>query len=218
LAHTIGLVADHIERLTGHSWVDDPVTGEVVREYVVRSVSHLLPSAPEPVTVPAELKEEADHLLALLIHAIPRPGSQKLAGVVIIDDPDLAMLITDLARKWGAPDVKTRPALVARRKQDEKAWADALRIGSEAVYADYIKSFPGGQYVTQARKRPELAAWREQEAKAWVKAKRAGTTEALRRYLEEFGALHPQHFNEARKRLIAEKRKRLAEVEKQGRK
>ena len=97
--------------------------------------------------------------------------------MVIVDDPDLADLTNDLARKWGTPaNVETRPELVARRRQDEKAWADAVCASTEAAFADYVKKFPGGRHVAQARKRPELAAWREQEAKAWVKAKRAGTT------------------------------------------
>jgi len=216
LAHTIKVLIDGIERLTGHSWMDHALTRQVVREYVERLVARVLLPLAKRVTVPAEVKEEAETLLTLFIHAT---GSRRLAGTVIVDDRDLAILTNDLAQKWGTPaNVETRPALVARRKQDEKAWADALRIGTEAVYADYIKSFPGGRYITRARKRPELAAWREQEAKAWVKAKRAGTTEALRRYLGKFGALHPQHFSKARKPLVAEERKRLAGVEKQGRK
>src|SRR5262249_50531124 len=173
LARTITVLAESIERLTGHSWIDHPLTRQVVREYIERLVARVLSPLAKRVTVPVEVKEEAETLLTLFIHAT---GSRRLAGTVIVDDRDLAILTNDLAQKWGTPaNVETRPALVTRRKQDEKAWADALRIGTEAVYADYIKSFPGGRYVTRARKRPELAAWREQEAKAWVKAKRAGT-------------------------------------------
>jgi hypothetical protein len=122
LAYTISLLADRIERLTGRSWMDHAPTREVVREHVERLVAYLLLPLAGPVTVPAEVKEDAGVLLALLIHAIPRPGSRRLAGTVIVDDPDLAMLTNDLARKWGCrpANVETRPALVARQKQKER--------------------------------------------------------------------------------------------------
>ncbi len=122
LAHTISLLADRIERLTGQSWMDHSVTREVVREHVERLVAHLLSPLAGPVTVPVEVKEDAGVLLALIIHVIPRPGSRRLEGTVIVDDPDLAMLMNDLAQKWGTgpANVETRPALVARRKQKER--------------------------------------------------------------------------------------------------
>jgi hypothetical protein len=164
LAYTISLLADRIERRTGHSWMDHPLTREVVREHVERLVAHLLSPLAGPVTVPAEVKEDAGILLALLIHAIPRPGSRRLEGTVIVDDPELAMLTNDLARKWGTePNVETRPALVARRKQDEKVWADAVRTGTAAAFTDYLKRFRSGQHITQARER--LAALEEQKGR-----------------------------------------------------
>jgi hypothetical protein len=86
-----------------------------VREHVERLVAELLSPLPEPVTVPAEVKEDAGRLLELLIHAT---GSRRLPGTVIVDDPELALLTNDLAWKWGTePNVETRPALVARRKR-----------------------------------------------------------------------------------------------------
>jgi hypothetical protein len=118
LAHTIKALVDGIERLTGHSWIDHPLTREVVREYVGRLVAQLLSPLSESVTVPAEVKEEAEPLLTLLIHAT---GSRRLAGTVIVDDPELVLLVNDLAQKWGTPaNVETRPELVARRKQKRR--------------------------------------------------------------------------------------------------
>jgi hypothetical protein len=119
LAHTISLLADRIERLTGRSWMDHPPTGELVREHVERLIAHFLSPLAGPVTVSAEVREHAGILLALLIHAIPRPGSRRFEGTVIVDDPELALLINDLAQKWGTEpaNVETRPALVTRRKQ-----------------------------------------------------------------------------------------------------
>jgi len=130
LAYTISLLADRIEHLTGRSWMDHPPTRELVHEHVDRLIAHLLSPLAGPVTVSAEvtqpkeeewkgLKEDAGILLALLIHAIPRPGSRRFEGTVIVDDPELAMLVNDLAQKWGTEpaNVETRPALVARRKQ-----------------------------------------------------------------------------------------------------
>jgi len=122
LATAISLLADRIERLTGQSWMDHPLTREVVREHVERLVAHILSPLGKPVTVPQEIKEDAGILLTLLIHAIPRPGSRRLEGTVIVDDPGLAMLVNDLARHLGSEpaNVETRPALVARREQREK--------------------------------------------------------------------------------------------------
>ncbi len=114
LANAVSPLADRIERLTGQSWVDDALTRKVVREHVERLVAHILSPLDESVTVPAEIEEDAGILLTLLIHAISRPGSRRLQGTVIVDDPGLAMLTNDLAR------VETRPELVARREQRER--------------------------------------------------------------------------------------------------
>jgi hypothetical protein len=118
LAHTISVLADGIERLTGHSWMDHPLTRQIVRAYVERLVADVLSPLAKPITIPAEVKEEAEPLLAVLIHAT---GSRRLAGTVIVDDPELAILAHDLALRWGTePNVETRPALVARRKQKQR--------------------------------------------------------------------------------------------------
>src|SRR5262249_11651930 len=132
LAHTISVLADGIERLTGHSWMDHPLTRQIVREYVERLVARVLSPLAKPVTIPAEVKEDVELFRALLIHAT---GSRRLAGTVIVDDPDLAMLTNDLARKWGVEaNIETRPELVAWRKRDEKAWADAVHAGTAAAF------------------------------------------------------------------------------------
>jgi hypothetical protein len=119
LAAAIAVLADRIERITCKKWIDDPLTRELVREHVERLVSHLLPQAPEPVAVPAEIKEDAGLLLSLLIHSMPQAGSRRFLGTVIIDDPGLATILQDLGRKLGKGKVKieTRPELVARREQ-----------------------------------------------------------------------------------------------------
>src|SRR5215813_7438138 len=111
LASTISVLADSIERLMGHSWIDHPLTLQVVREYIERLVARVLSPLTKPVPVPSEIKEDAEPFLALLIHAT---GSRRLGGTVIVDDPELAMLTNDLAQKWGTDaNVKTHPDLVA---------------------------------------------------------------------------------------------------------
>src|SRR5262245_46266208 len=151
LAHTISVLADGIERLTGHSWIAHPLTRQMVREYVERLVARVLSPLAKPVTVPVEVKEEAGNLLALLIHAT---GSQRLAGKVIVDDPELAKLTNDLARKWGTPaTVETRPESVAWRKRDEKAWADAVHAGTPAAFKNYLARREVKRHVREARKR-----------------------------------------------------------------
>jgi hypothetical protein len=117
LAYTINVLADGIERLTGHSWINDPLTREVVRQHVEQLVAQLLPLT-EPVTVPPDIKEQAGLILTVVNHAT---GSRRLAGTVIVDDPDLVMLTDDLARKYGTEaNVETRPELVARRMRQKE--------------------------------------------------------------------------------------------------
>jgi hypothetical protein len=116
LGIAIAVLADRVEEITDKSWVDDPLTRQVVRELVEELVSHILRPLSEPVAVPADIKEEAGLRLALLKHVT---GSPTFAGTVIIDDPGLAMIAQGLNRNLGdgRANVETRPALVARRKQ-----------------------------------------------------------------------------------------------------
>jgi hypothetical protein len=125
LATAVAVLADRIECITGKRWTTDLLTREVVREHIERLVSHLLPPPPEPVAVPADIKEVAGLLLSLLIHSMPRPGSRRFAGAVIIDDPGLATILQDLARDLGEGhvDVRTLPDLVARRERKKRGTA-----------------------------------------------------------------------------------------------
>jgi hypothetical protein len=127
LATAVAVLADRIEEATGKQWVRDPVTAQLVRERVEQLVAHLMPTLGKPVSVPAESKEAADLVLTLLKAAVPRPGSPRLVGAVIIDDRGLATIVSDLARDVGGskhpdefPDVRALPALVARRDRQRR--------------------------------------------------------------------------------------------------
>jgi hypothetical protein len=126
LATAIAVLADRIEEATGKRWVDDPLTSQLVRERIEQLVGHLIPAPAAPVSVPIEIKEAADLVLTLLKAAVPRPGSPRLVGAVIIDDRGLATIISELALNVGMkrldelPDVRTLPALVARRERQRR--------------------------------------------------------------------------------------------------
>ena len=122
LGMAIAAIADKVEEITGKSWLDDTLTRQVLREHAQKLVSHILLPLSKPVAVPAEVKEEAGLILALLKRVIPRPGVRMLPGTVIIDDPVLAMISQDLNRELGdgRANVETRPLLVARRMQRRK--------------------------------------------------------------------------------------------------
>ncbi len=97
---------------------------------------------------------------------MPRPGSPTFGAVgIVIDDRGLAMIMQDLARHLGEGSVNVRAPdfLVVRRRQDEKAWADAMRAGTAAAFTDYVQRFRFGRHVTNARKR--LAALEEQKGR-----------------------------------------------------
>jgi hypothetical protein len=120
LGTAIAVLADRIEGVTGKAWVNDLLTRQVVRECAERLVSHILSPLPETVTIPAEVKQDADLVLSLLMGAMPRPGSPSFGAVgIIIDDRGLAMILQDVARHLGegSVDVRALPELVARRKQ-----------------------------------------------------------------------------------------------------
>src|SRR5262249_486432 len=123
LATAISVLADRIEGITGKEWLTDAPTRELVRERAAKLVAHILKPVSEKsetdVSIPTEVKEDADLILSLLIGAMPRPGSARLVGTVIIDDRGLASILQDLARKLGEGSVNVRAPdfLVARRKQ-----------------------------------------------------------------------------------------------------
>jgi hypothetical protein len=113
LGFAITALADYVEALTDKSWIDDSLTRQVLREHVQELVSHTLLPLSEPVAVPADIKEEARLVSAVLKHAM----SRKFAGTVIIDDPGLATIAQLLSD--GRANVETRPALVAWRMQQK---------------------------------------------------------------------------------------------------
>jgi hypothetical protein len=121
LTAAIAVFIRRIEEAAGTPWTDDPAIGQLVRAGVERLVAHIFPTPAKLAAVPAEVKEEADLVLTLLTAAVPRPGSPRLPGGVIIDDEDLATAVSDLARHIGGkqfPNVRTLPELVARRNRE----------------------------------------------------------------------------------------------------
>ena len=95
------------------------------------------------------------------------------------------------------------------READDTAYAQAQRVDTAAAYADYLRAYPTGQHVQEARTRQtalQEAARQAQEAArraqaddaAYAEAEQADTAEAYGAYL----AAYPQgrHAAEARRR------------------
>jgi hypothetical protein len=101
------------------------------------------------VAIPKEVKEEADLVLKLLRRDFGTTGT------VIIDDQGLATILQDLSRHLGKGrvNVETRPELVARRKQEPEAWAQAMRVGTVEALESYLGRFGLLEFgsVAQAR-------------------------------------------------------------------
>jgi hypothetical protein len=116
LGAAVAVLADRIEEITSKSWTSDPLTRELVRDRAVKLVSHILTPLSKQVAIPAELKEDADLILSLLLGAMPRPGSARLAGTVVIDDRGLALILQDLARDLGEGSVKVRAVNLSAAK------------------------------------------------------------------------------------------------------
>lgn len=168
LGTAVAVLADRIEGITGKKWPADLATRKLVHDRAEKLVSHILrplevKEGADP-TVSAEIKEDADLILSLLMGAMPRPGSPRFGAVgIIIDDRGLAMILQDLARHLGEGSINVRAPdlLVAQRKQDEKAWANAMRAGTAAAFTDYLQKFGrAGRYFTRARE--HLAALERQ--------------------------------------------------------
>ena len=124
-ARAVAVLADRIEEVTGKRWIDDPLTAQLVRERVGMLVAHIILAPPQPIAAPAEITEAADLVLTLLKAAVWRPGSPRLAGMVVIDDADLATAVSDLARDIAGapsradfPNIVALDPLVARRDQE----------------------------------------------------------------------------------------------------
>jgi hypothetical protein len=121
LARAVRILVERIEHITGRRWCDDPLTRELVRVHVVRLIDHLLPPAPEPPDVPADIKGEIEQFLTVLLVTLPRPDSPRFKGVALIDDPGLVTTLQDLSRDLGRRiRVETRPEMVAAREKWEK--------------------------------------------------------------------------------------------------
>ena len=116
----------------------------------------------------------------------------------------------------GAHVAEARERLAAldeqtRKEADEKAWTDALRVGTPAAFTGYIQKFGSGAHVAEARQRVaalEDQARKEEDEKAWADALRTGTPSAFTTYIQKFGS--GAHVAEARQRATA--------LETQGRK
>jgi hypothetical protein len=158
LGIAIAVLADRIEEITEKSWIDDPLTRQLVREHVQELVSDQLAPLSKPVAIPADVKEEAALILAVLKDAI---GPRKFAGIVIVDDPGLAIIAQDL----GGAHVETRPDLVARREQEPKAWADAERADTRAAWMNYIQKFGYFRPRRAAKARERIAALEKQKGR-----------------------------------------------------
>src|SRR5262249_24445205 len=111
---------------------------------------------------------------------------------------------------------RQRVTELSRKEADEKAWADAVRIGTAAAFTSYTQNFSSGAHVAEARQR--LAALDEQaredaDEKAWADAQRTGTTAAFNDYVQKFPS--GAHGAEARQRIAAlEEQARKEEDEK----
>ena len=88
------------------------------------------------------------------------------------------------------------------READDAAYAQAQRLDTAAAYADYLRAYPQGQHVQEARARQSAAEARERAARAddaaYAEAERADTAAAYGAYLSTY----PQgrHVAEARRR------------------
>lgn len=83
------------------------------------------------------------------------------------------------------------------READDAAYAEAQRADTAAAYADYLRAYPQGQHVQEARTRQAAAKALADDA-AYAEAERADTAAAYGAYL----AAYPQgrHVAEARRR------------------
>jgi hypothetical protein len=104
--------------------------------------------------------------------AMPRAFSAHLVVVALIAGVGLAALGPASASQQPATTGQaTAPSEEAARKQaDDKAWADAVRVGTAAAFNGYIQKFPSGAHIAEARSR--LAA-HEAKARADAQATRA---------------------------------------------
>jgi hypothetical protein len=158
LATAISVLADRCETISGKSWIDDAMTRQLLRDRALNLVRHVLaPLSSKRVAIPKEVKEEADLVLKLLRRDFGTTGT------VIIDDQGLATILQDLSRHLGKGrvNVETRPELVARRKQEPEAWAQAMRVGTVEALESYLGRFGLLEFGSVAQARAHVSEARE---------------------------------------------------------
>ena len=90
----IAILVRRIEARTGKTWLNDPATGEAVREEVSRLIECFIPEKKEPSAISPELRQITQDLIVIFVDLCREP---ELASVRAGDDwGALAVIAKDL--------------------------------------------------------------------------------------------------------------------------
>jgi len=97
----IALLVKRIERRTGRRWIDDALTGDVVRKAIERLIFHFAPTPAKPVTVPSDLDGITGELITIAENLCPQPGLPDVPPNLFGDDwAPLALIVRDIGSGW----------------------------------------------------------------------------------------------------------------------
>jgi molecular chaperone DnaK (HSP70) len=85
---------------------------------------------------------------------------------------------------WEVRDLLAMAEEYLEARPDELAWRAAERAGAEPAYEAYLRSWPVGRHVADAKRRLDGFA-RERDERAWQDAENRGTEEAYQAYLAD---------------------------------
>jgi hypothetical protein len=109
----VAILARHIESRSKKRWIDDSLTGAVMRREVDRLISHFAPMPQEKVAIPSEFDGIAGQLIATAENLYPWEGVPQIPPALLGDEwAALAAIIRDLGSGW----LRNRAVLEGRPK------------------------------------------------------------------------------------------------------
>jgi hypothetical protein len=131
--------------------------------------------------------------------AAPAARKSPLRALALLVPFVIVLALGSGAYLYTRPAVQPASPAVAPASQpsaDERAWQDAVNIGTVHALRQYLDGFPMGAHIEEARQRVQAA-----DDRAWANATGAGTIVALDQYTDQFpdGA----HVAQARSNIAA---------------
>jgi TIR domain len=162
-------------------WIDLFKDWEREIERLVSQIGSILtegaPKAGAPIGDGRAAPAEKSVAQVAVVKKFPFRPAMLLLPVVVLLALGGAYLYTRPAVQPASPALPSAP----QSNPDESEWLKAANLGTMQAFSQYLKDFPAGAYVAEARQRVQAG-----DEKAWADAVGTGTIVALNQYLGQF--------------------------------